>query len=182
MKGVHPELATAYERACRTDSDIYQHLPTIYRYASLCRHVTEFGTRTGVSTLALLRAAPERLIAYDLYRLPEVDYLEKLARLQDVDFSFRQQDTRHVDPEPTDLLFIDTHHTREQLEAELASAGPKVRSYLIFHDTETYGDKGQEGGEGLWPAIAEFVRKNPSWCLLDHRPANHGLTVLWQRP
>jgi hypothetical protein len=182
MSRVHPELAAAYKSACTTVSDIYQHLPTLYRYASCCRHVTEFGTRTGVSTLALLRAVPERLVAYDLNRHPEVDRLEELARLQDVDFSFRQEDTRWVDPEPTDLLFIDTFHGREQFETELAAAGAKVRRYLIFHDTETYGEHGEDGGEGLWPAIAAFVRRDPTWCLLDHRAECNGLTVLWRGP
>jgi hypothetical protein len=178
---VHPELAAAYRRACATVSDIYQHLPALYRYASCCRHVTEFGTRTGVSTLALLRALPERLVAYDLERLPDVDRLEELARLQGVDFSFRQEDTRRAALEPTDLLFIDTFHTRQQLEAELGAA-EKVRRYLIFHDTETYGEQGEDGGDGLWPAIAAFVRRDPRWCLLGHSSANHGLTVLWRRP
>ena len=180
MSCVHPELAAAYQRACTTVSDIHQHLPTLYRYASCCRHVTEFGTRTGVSTLALLRAVPERLVAYDLYRHPEVDRLEELARLQHVDFSFRQADTRCVDLEPTDLLFIDTFHARDQLETELAAAGAKVRRYLIFHDTETYGDHGEDGGEGIWPAIAAFVRRYPTWCLLEHFSVNHGLSVLWR--
>ena len=182
MTGVHPELAAAYRRACATVSDIYQHLPSLCRYASCCRHVTEFGTRTGVSTLAFLRALPERLVAYDLYRLPEVDRLEELARLQNIDFLFRLEDTRHAEIEPTDLLFIDTDHTRSQLEAELAAAAAKVRRYLIFHDTETFGEEGRDGGDGLWPAIAAFVRDNPAWCLLDHDPANNGLTVLWRSP
>jgi len=180
MTSLHPDLADAFHRACGMASDIYQHLPTLYRYASCCRHVTEFGTRTGLSTLAFLRAAPERLVAYDLVRLPDVDRLEELARLQGVDFSFRQEDTRFADIEPTDLLFVDTDHTHDQVEAELASAGPKVRHYLVFHDTETYGDFGPDGRAGLWPAIAAFVRENPEWCLLEHRPANHGLTLLWR--
>jgi hypothetical protein len=175
---VHPEVEAAYQQACTTFSDIYQHLPTLHRYASCCRRVTEFGTRTGVSTLALLRALPERLVAYDLVRHPEVDRLEELARLQGVDFSFRQADTRRAELEPTDLLFIDTYHTRQQLEAELAVAREKVRQYLAFHDTESYGQQGEDGGEGLWPAVAAFVRQDPAWCLLDHSPANNGLTVL----
>jgi hypothetical protein len=177
---IHPDLQAAYRQACSTVSDIYQHLPTLYRYASRCRHVTEFGTRTGMSTLALLRALPERLITYDLVRHPEVNRLEELARLQGVDFSFRQEDTRRADLEPTDLLFIDTQHTRQQMEAELAVAKGKVRQYLIFHDTKTYGEQGEDGGEGIWPAIVAFVDQNPSWCLLEHRPANHGLTVVWR--
>jgi hypothetical protein len=182
MNRVHPELAAAYQLACATVSDIHQHLPTLFRYASCCRHVTEFGTRTGVSTLALLRALPERLVAYDWDRLPEVDHLEALARLQGIDFSFRQEDTRRADLELTDLLFIDTYHTRRQLEDELAVAEAKVRRYLVFHDTETYGEEGEDGGEGLWPALAAFVRRKPSWCLLDHRTESHGLTVLWRYP
>jgi hypothetical protein len=178
MTKVHPDLAAAYHRACGTPSDINQHLPTLYLFGSCCRHITEYGTRTGVSTLAFLRAMPDRLIAYDLVRYPEIDGLEELASLQEVDFSFRQEDTRHVDPEPTDLLFIDTLHTCTQLEVELAAAAARVRRYLIFHDTETYGEDGEDGGPGLWPAIAAFVRAEPAWCLLDHRPANNGLTVL----
>jgi hypothetical protein len=179
---VHPELAATYRQACATASDIHRHLPTLYRYASCCRHVTEFGTRTGVSTVALLRGLPERLVAYDWHRLAEVDRLEELARLQEIDFSFRQEDTRRADLEPTDLLLIDTYHARQQLEDELAVARGKVRRFLIFHDTETYGEEGEDGGEGLWPAIAAFVRRDPVWCLLDYRPQNHGLAVLWRHP
>jgi hypothetical protein len=182
MTWVHPDLAAAYHGACTTPSDIYQHLPTLYRYASCCRHVTEFGTRAGVSTLALLRALPDRLVAYDWDRCPEVDHLEELARLQTIDFSFRQEDTRCAELEPTDLLFIDTCHTRQQLEAELSVAEARVRRYLVFHDTETYGEAGEDGGEGLWPAISAFVRRDPAWCLLYHWPSNNGLTILWRRP
>jgi hypothetical protein len=182
MTRIHPDLEAAYRLACATVSDIYQHLPTLYRYASCCRHVTEFGTRRGVSTLALLRAVPDRLAPYDWHRLPEVDQIESLARLKGVDFSFRQEDTRRADIEPTDLLFIDTFHTCQQLEAELAVADARVRRYLILHDTEIYGEEGEDGGVGLWPAIVAFVRQDPRWCLLDHRPANHGVTVLWRRP
>jgi hypothetical protein len=178
---IHSDLEAAYRQACTTVSDIYLHLPTLYRYASGCRHVTEFGTRTGVSTLALLRALPERLVSYDLIRHPEVDRLEDLARLQEVDFSFRPEDTRVADLEPTDLLFIDTYHARQHLEPELASAREKVRHYLVFHDTNTFGEQGEDGSEGLWPAIVAFLGQNPTWCLLEHRPANHGLTVLMRR-
>ena len=180
MITVHLDLANAYEQACMAPSDIYVHLPALYRYASCCRHVTEFGVRTGVSTLAFLRAVPERLISYDLNRSPEVDQLEELARLQNINFTFRQEDTRCAEIEPTDLLFIDTFHEREHIEAELATSGGKVSRYLIFHDTETFGEHGEGGGEGIWPAIAAFLRREPSWCLLYHRPENHGLTVLYR--
>jgi hypothetical protein len=140
--------------------------------------VTEFGTRRGVSTFALLRAVPERLVAYDWERLPEVDQIESLARLQGVDFTFHQEDTLRAYIEPTDFLFVDTVHTYRQLEAELATHGASVRRYLILHDTEIYGEREEDGGAGLWPAIADFVHRNPAWCLLDYRTVNNGLTVL----
>jgi hypothetical protein len=178
MTQVHPNLEAAYQQACATVSDIYLHLPTLFLYANCCRHATEYGTRTGVSTLALLRAMPERLVAYDLARHPGVDRLEELSRLQGVDFSFRQEDTRRANLAPTDLLFVDTYHARQHLEAELAVAKDKVRQYLIFHDTATYGEHGEDGGEGLWPAIAALLSEDLSWRLLEHRPANNGMTVL----
>jgi hypothetical protein len=82
-----------------------------------------------------------------------------------VSFSFRQEDTRRANLEPTDLLFIDTYHTRQQLEAELAGAQNKLRQYLIFHDTATYAEHGEDGGDGLWPVIAALyspARGRPS--------------------
>src|SRR5262249_32635606 len=61
---VHSLLALAdlYRNACNTAGDIHEHLPTLYLLAQRCRHVTEMGTRTGVSTIAWLFAQPERLV------------------------------------------------------------------------------------------------------------------------
>ena len=156
------------ERACMTFSDIYRHLPTLYRYASCCRHVAEFGTRTGLSTLALLRAIPERLVAYDWVRLPEVDRLEELARLQNVDFSFRQLDTRLADLEPTDLLFIDTHHTRGQLDAELSGGRGKRAAlpYYSRHRNLRRSRRGRRGG----PVAGDRHIRPPSSKLVPARP------------
>ena len=67
------------------------------------------------------------------------------------------------------------------MEAELVASGAKVRRYLIFHDTEAFGEYGEGGGEGIWPAIAAFVRNDPTWFLLEHHPENNGLTVLCRR-
>jgi GT2 family glycosyltransferase/tetratricopeptide (TPR) repeat protein len=49
-------LAALYELACREPSDVNEHLPTLYALAKECEHVTELGTRGGVSTTALLYA------------------------------------------------------------------------------------------------------------------------------
>src|SRR5262249_732802 len=79
----------------------------------------------------------------------------------------------------TDMLFIDTWHVYEQLRHELALHAGKVRRYLVFHDTTTYGESGEEpGSRGLWPAIEEFLREHPEGSLAAHYEHNNGLTIL----
>jgi hypothetical protein len=160
-------------------SDIHSHLDLLYRYASSCDTVTEFGTRHGHSTTAFLRALPRRLVCYDLERQPEVGRLERWAAQLGVDFQFHLEDTRTALIEPTDLLFLDTRHDYEQLRAELADKENLVRRYLIFHDTETFGETGEDPSMvGIWPAVAAFLRRCPAWRLVHHSPACWGLTVL----
>ena len=159
--------------------DIHRHLDLLYRYASGCDHVTEFGTRHGVSTTAFLRALPRRLVCYDLERQPEVDWLDRRAVQLGVEFAFRLEDTRTAVIEPTDLLFVDTWHTYEQVRAELVGKENLVRKYLIFHDTETFGEVGEDPQQlGIWPAVAAFLRRCPAWRLVQPTPACYGLTVL----
>ena len=39
-----------YELACKTESDINQHLPTLYELSKECSHITEMGVRSGIVT------------------------------------------------------------------------------------------------------------------------------------
>jgi tetratricopeptide (TPR) repeat protein len=169
-------LAQLYDLACRTPSDIHEHLPTLYELARECRHVTELGTRTGVSTTAFLYAQPEVLVCYDVQRLPEVGRLEKLAGK--TQFRFRQEDVLLAELEETDLLFIDTWHVYDQLTKELALHGGKARRYIVLHDTTTFGEVGEsEGHRGLWPAVEEFLARG-TFRLKARYQNNHGLAVL----
>src|SRR5439155_15523110 len=95
-----PTLADLYDRACSTPSDISEHLPLLYELASHCRHVTEFGTRTGVSTTALLFAQPEELVCYDKVKWPQVHRLQTLAGR--TLFRFHQADVLEVEIDETD--------------------------------------------------------------------------------
>jgi len=167
-----------YEASCLTPSDIYEHVPYLYRLGSLCTHITELGTRAGRSTSAFIYAGPDRLIAYDLERSENIPTLEHAAAEQGVVFSFRQEDVLAVDLEPTDLLFIDTWHVEGQMRQELAQHADKARLYLVLHDTESFGQVGEAAGHrGIWPAVSEFMREHPEWALLQHFPNNNGLTV-----
>jgi hypothetical protein len=169
-------LEQLYLAACRTASDINEHLPALYALARECRHVTEFGTRTGVSTTAFLYAQPDKLVCYDRVRFPQVERLARAAGR--TEFVFREEDVLWADVEDTDLLFIDTLHTYEQLSQELRLHAHKVRKYIILHDTTTYGERGEvEGQAGLWPAVEEFLARG-TFRLRQRYTHNNGLAVL----
>jgi beta-1,4-mannosyl-glycoprotein beta-1,4-N-acetylglucosaminyltransferase len=173
-----PRATWLYERAAATPSDINEHLPYLRRLASTVEHVTEFGTRHGLSTSAFLDARPQKLITYDRERQDAVSLLEAAAQELGVDFAFHQADVLEVEIAPTDLLFIDTWHVEEQMREELRRHADRARRYLALHDTETFAYRGEaESERGIWYAVAEFMRHSPHWRLHQHFAHNNGLTV-----
>lgn len=152
-------------------------MPVLRRFAAGCDHVTEMGVRGVVSSWAFLAARVKRLVCYDIARTPNVDAFERLAKVV-TNFSFHEADVLHVNIEETDLLFIDTYHTYGQLRAELARHAPRVRKFLAFHDTVTFGEVGEDGKRpGIRQAIDELVAQG-KWAVLLERSNNNGLTVL----
>ncbi|TSD02631.1 MAG: Uncharacterized protein Athens071416_567 [Parcubacteria group bacterium Athens0714_16] len=171
-------LDDVYELYLGEVSDINELLPILKKYAEDCSHITEFGTRDGISTVAFLMAKPNRLITYDINRGSQINELEKLAKENLIDFSFIEKSVLEIEIEETDLLFIDTLHTYDQLKQELLLHGNKAKKYIILHDTETFGCKGCYGVEpGLNKAIEEFVANN-NWRIKEVITINNGLTVL----
>ena len=86
----------------------------------------------------------------------------------------------HIDP--CDLLFIDTRHTADQLTNEFHRHASKVRRWIVLHDTQIFGERGEDGGPGLLPAVRRFLNENPEWSVVHHTQTNHGLTVLSRDP
>src|SRR5262249_17840167 len=144
--------AQRYETACLSPSDIHEHLPTLHKLACECGHITELGTRSGVSTLALLRAQPKKLVCYDLVRLPKVDQLAALAGETEV--GVREEDTVQADIEETDLLFVEGRSSPELLGEVLRRNGVKARKYVVLHGTAAVG---ANGNGSLWPAVEGFL-------------------------
>ena len=181
---MNTELTIAYCRACDTPADINQHVPRLRSLAARCRHVTEFGVRYGVSTVGLLAglstAVAAEYVGYDLLATPKRRRLRQKAADNGIAYDHRQIDTLKAPPiDETDLLFIDTKHTFDQLAGELRRHAHRVRRFLAFHDTELYGKKGADRlAGGLMQAIEEFRNENPRWKTRKHYPENNGLTVL----
>lgn len=193
-------IASEFHRLCRTRSDIWEHLPTLERYALECSHITECGVRTGVSSFAFangLRRTPNaRLIQVDRDPLPV--HFQKCAKAEGLDVIGYHMSDLECPMEETDLLFIDTWHVYGQMKRELARWHSHVRKYIVMHDTEidrwvgeTIREKmdgerqSRETGiplaeimRGIWPAVTEFLEAHPEWVIREHHPNCNGLTVL----
>lgn len=172
-------LKNKYETLCKLDGDINQHLPILYEYAKKCNSVTEFGVRYIVSTWAFLYANPSKMISYDIAdpSLWGASIDEVYSLKGSTDFKFIKASTLDIKIEETDLLFIDTLHTYNQLKRELDLHAKKCLKYLIFHDTETFGKYGEDGKEGIQKAIDELITKN-EWEYELIKKNNNGLTIL----
>lgn len=174
-------LEEKYQHLLGNVSDIQDALAPLRRFASQVRRVTEFGIRTANSTTALLAAQPESLIAYDIGL--QLQYLQDLDRVKGrTNFQYRQGDTREIEIEVTDMLFIDTQHTYGQLKTELQRHSGRVTTFLAFHDTAGYrfADEVQTNTEkkGLWPAIQEMLDNDRCWENVFELVNGFGLTVL----
>jgi hypothetical protein len=179
------DLKREYEDACNEKSDINEHLPTLLKYAQECNHITEMGVRGGSSTRAFLYADPKKYVAYDLHIDPKVNELFEYCKSIGKDYEYIESDVLKVEIEKTDLLFIDTYHCYEQLSQELKLHSGKVKKYIIFHDTVTYGREGENlsfqsfsGTKGIMYAIEEFLEKKPNWKIFHNADYNNGLIVI----
>lgn len=196
-------LEKLYKDACKEQSDIFMHLPVLVNYAKKCNHVTEMGARTGTSTVAFLYANPKKFVSYDYqYETPEpnlVQGVQKLINLFEnsqsigVNCEYIGKDVLTVEIEQTDMLFIDTWHCYEQLSKELELHASKVNKYIAFHDTHTFGERGEgypvedvnhpnrdkmDGTGGIRLAIDEFLAENSNWEIDYETDVNNGLTVI----
>jgi len=183
-------------------SDICEHLPTLRNYASRSKHVTEMGVRGVVSTWAFLAGKPDVLRSYDMFHPKtfgagsELNDVINMANENNIDFRFIEQDVLEANIAPTDLLFIDTWHVYKQLTQELKLHSPKVRKWIIMHDTTSCAYRDEEGYEkhlgekfanpllkgqkqGIWPAVEEFIHRNSQdWKILERFTNCQGLTIL----
>jgi hypothetical protein len=157
--------------------DINEHLETLSVYASKCRSIVEFGTRTGNSTVALLHGLESQgngiLHSFDINDTP----YKPPSDLNAI-WKFTKADTSLLEDIPIcDMLFIDTLHTADQVRAELKFAY-KCNKYIFLHDTVTFGDKGENGQDGITRAIYEFLADNTEWRVMQHWSNNNGLLGL----
>lgn len=172
-------ISSYYNRYTNEPSDIIAHLPIIKEYASKYKHITEFGIRTGRSTVAICDARPDKIISYDIKLSDNIKYLNTVSKLEGINLNIIEKDVLSVDIEPTDLLMIDSKHTYSQLIQELNKHSPKVKHAILLHDTDTFGLVGEDDTTpSLIQAVEEFLQNNKEWYLKENWIRNNGFMIL----
>lgn len=193
------ELTNFYSLYCQLPSDIYEHLPTLRRFASECSSAIELGVRDMVSTWAILQGLAENphhprfYLGVDLSFPPEDHLLlgYRIANENNISFQVMVADDLTFQVSSIDLLFIDALHKYAQLTCELETFAPNTNKYIIMHDTSGYFENNDDDGDlskyppsvdrnkrGLWPAVVDFLHRHPEWILQERHLNNNGLTVL----
>ena len=172
-----------------TQSDINEHLPTLYEYAKECESVLELGVRGCVSSYAF---------SLGLLHNNKKNKFLMMNDLTECDIKYKWINDLDLDVKNSDLTFIDTYHIYGQLKRELNKFAPLTNKYIIMHDTEVDKINGEclrngwnpeymasisnipveEHKMGLQKAIDEFLEINKDWKLKITYNNNNGLTVL----
>ena len=197
-------IERGYRKHCEAESDINQHLPTLYKYASECTHITECGVRNAISSYAFAYALSKKEnskhILIDICGCDKLDLFLDECESENLHTIFYEESDLTCPTESTELLFIDTWHVYGHLKRELARWNSHATKYIILHDTTVDGEIGESVREshlhdiekeikdsgltedeirkGLWPAVEEFIAGHPEWKIKERYTNNNGLTIL----
>jgi hypothetical protein len=168
--------------------EINEHLATFQRLGAECETICEFGVGVGTSTWAFLSTQPKWMRSYDIIKYNEVDGIIETAKNMNWDWQLIIQNTvaEGFVIDECDLLFIDSLHNGWHVKTELDNNAHRVKKYIVFHDTEKYGELGQDGIEldlhpdvpGITGAINEFLSQHPEWQVKERYTNCNGLLVI----
>lgn len=197
-------IKNKYNQLSTVPSDINEHLPTLYTYATECEIILETGVRGCISSWALVHGLlnnnsdKKAIILNDIFPCNIDELLENTNNLP-IFVQYKWVNNLQLElPYNVDLIFIDTWHVYGQLKRELDKFSKVTNKYIIMHDTtvdewegesirEHYDVDAQvkfsgfprdEISRGLWPAISEFLSVHPEWVLHERFTNNNGLTIL----
>ena len=198
-------IKNKFDLLVHNNSDINEHLITLYNYSKDCNSVFETGVRGCISSWAFLYGLLDsNIIGNKKFFMNDIDVcnIEDLLLVGgkfpiEIKYEWKNNLSLELDSN-YDLTFIDTWHVYGQLKRELEKFSKITNKYIIMHDTtvdEIYGEtircnmnavaqSTQSGftldeiNKGLWPAITEFLENNKEWYIKERFTNNNGLTVL----
>lgn len=203
----HELLKNHFDITCNKQNDLHPYCELLAHMASDVSSVIEMGIgpkQYGLnSTWGLLyglylsnEGGIKKYTAYDYEQNPVNDNIydaQKIAVALNIDFKFIISNSIDAIIEESDLLFIDTDHRYQHLMMELKLHSPKIKKYIIIHDTsgkyEAWEDwpynhenrgilKDFPKKYGLWPCVTDFLELNDEWKLLARYEQNCGMTIL----
>jgi FkbM family methyltransferase len=193
-----------FNQLCSNPSDINEHLPTLYKYATKCESVIELGVRGCVSSWAFTHGllnnnkSVKEIFLNDLEKC-DINELLNVGKNTDIKINYEWINDLKLEVHKNyDLTFIDTWHVYGQLKRELEKYSKVTNKYIIMHDTtvdEILGETIRNGWNaieqslvsgfpieeincGLWSAVEEFLQNNTDWVLKERYTNNNGLTIL----
>jgi len=193
-----------YRYLSNQPSDINEHLPTLYTYATKCESIIELGVRGCISSWAFVygllqnNSDNKKILLNDITAC-NIDELLHITQNLNIEIKYEWKNDLDLDiKENVDLTFIDTWHVYGQLKRELNKYSLITNKYIIMHDTtvdeidgETIrcnynlteqlkqsGFSVEEINCGLGKAISEFLDNNTNWKILEKYTNNNGLTIL----
>lgn len=204
FKSTNMDLNRILTHHIMAQCDISEHLITLSNLSSDCESILECGVRGIVSSwafingLTLNKSANKELICCDMEPAPNAHILKAVCEENKVKHHFFICNDLDLEMKKYDMIFIDTWHIYGHLKRELQKMHSYAKKYIVMHDTEVDGIKGEsircgfdidkqikESGytreeicQGLQNAVAEFLQEHPEWKVKAHYPYNNGLTVL----
>jgi hypothetical protein len=182
MAVANETMAELLKRVLTTERDLNKHLPKIIEVAEKCEVVEEI-TRRYESTVALLSTSPTKLHTF-LYGLDATDrMMGNIIHVAPPSVDFKLDVGPEFNPEieigGCDLFFFKCPHNYHNLQADLMRWAPKVKRFIIIHDTEAHGVRWEDdGGVGLVEGMKALLRNNPEWFVYYHSFEQWGLTIL----
>ena len=208
MENIRNQYLSLCDSSSEISTDIFEHLPTLYKYATKCESIIELGVRGCVSSWAFVygllnnNSVTKKILLNDITSC-DINNILNATKHLNIDIKYQWiNDLDLVITENVDMTFIDTWHVYGQLKRELDKFSLITNKYIIMHDTtidefegETIRSKWnakeqsrlsgfsvEEINTGLGKAIDEFLMANPNWKLLEKFTNNNGLTILERIP
>lgn len=165
-----------FEEIKNIRTDINEHLESIYQYVKGCNLAVSLGVSRGYSAFALMLGCQNHIT---IDPNPNSEALEFLKEYFGTKSKVIIQETSEpIDLEEFDVLFIDYVHTAECVEKELKAYAKKAKKFIFFHDTQTFGDTGEDGKEGIKKPILDFLLANEEWKIVYCESKNNGMIIL----
>lgn len=180
-------LKSKYDTLCNQRSDINEHLPTLYKYASECDSVFETGVRGGISSYALTygllsnsnNQTQKEILLNDITRC-NISELMKYTEELPIAVNYIWKSNLEIELVKTyDLTFIDTFHVYGQLKRELEKFSKNTNKYIIMHDTTVDGKLGEAKRDGGWGNNYYKNNKMDELSNITKLPVNEILNGLW---